>query len=256
MLTAAGSGYSRWRGIALTRWREDVTCDGWGSYVFLRDAQSGKVWSAGHQPSGAEADSYDVAFSEGRAEIVRLDGSLRTSLEVAVSPENDAEVRRVSIANLGSRAREIELTSYAEVVLAPHLADLAHPAFSKLFVQTEWVTSLDAILATRRRRTQSEPEVWAAHLAVEAIASASRSSRPLARVSGSRRRKITDGGDGWTATDRHPRHGPDPIFSVRRRLRIHLVRCASRSDDGGDARGRPHSCGKPTRRRSIESSLA
>ncbi len=166
MITAAGSGYSRWRDIAVTRWREDVTCDGWGSYVFLRDARTGAVWSAGYQPSGAEPDSYDVAFSEGRAEFIRHDGTITTTLEVAVSSEDDAEVRRVSITNLGSQGREIELTSYAEIVLAPRAADDAHPAFSKLFVETEFVGDVGAILATRRLQSPGETQAWAAHLAV------------------------------------------------------------------------------------------
>ena len=124
------------------------------------------MWSAGYQPSGVEPDSYEVEFSEDRAEIVRRDGTITTTLEVAVSPEDDAEVRRVSISNLGSRAREIELTSYAEVVLAPAAADAAHPAFSKLFVQTEFVADVGALLATRRPRSPGDPQVWAAHLAV------------------------------------------------------------------------------------------
>ena len=166
MITAAGSGYSRWRDIAITRWREDVTCDGWGSYVFLRDPRSGAVWSAGYQPSGAVPDRYEVAFSEGRAEIVRHDDTITTTLEVAVSSEDDAEVRRVSIANLGSHVREIELTSYAEIVLAPRADDDAHPAFSKLFVETEFVAEIGAILATRRPRLPGEARVWVAHLAI------------------------------------------------------------------------------------------
>ena len=116
MLTAAGSGFSRWRDLAITRWREDATCDDWGSYVFLRDSHSGDVWSAGFQPSGAEPDAYDVTFNEDRAEFVRRDGTLTTTLEVLVSAEDDAEVRRVSIANSGNRVREIDVTSYAELV--------------------------------------------------------------------------------------------------------------------------------------------
>ena len=166
MLTAAGSGYSRWKNIAVTRWQEDVTCDPWGSYVFLRDRQSGAVWSAGYQPGGGEPDRYDVSFSEGRAEIIRHDGTITTTLEVAVSSEDDAEVRRVSITNHGSHVREIEVTSYAELVLAAQAADDAHPAFSKLFVETELVAEIGALLATRRRRSADETEVWAAHLAV------------------------------------------------------------------------------------------
>jgi len=149
MITAAGSGYSRWRELAVTRWREDVTCDAYGQYVFLRDADGGEVWSAAHQPSGVEADAYEAVFSEDRAEIRRRDGAIATTLEVVVSPEDDAEVRRVTITNLGGRIRQIELTSYAEVVLAPPASDAAHPVFSNLFVHTEADPALNTLLATR-----------------------------------------------------------------------------------------------------------
>jgi cyclic beta-1,2-glucan synthetase len=166
MITAAGSGYSRWRDLAVTRWNEDVTRDSWGSYIFLRDTRGGQVWSAGYQPSGVEPDTYNVMFCEDRAEISRRDGSITTTLEIAVSQDANAEVRRVSVSNLGNRTREIELTSYAEVVLAAQASDAAHPAFSKLFVQTQFVAELGVILATRRLRAPTEPQVWAAHLVV------------------------------------------------------------------------------------------
>ena len=166
MMTAAGSGYSRWGDLAVTRWHEDPTRDCWGSYVFLRDVDSGAVWSAGYQPTAVEPDSYEASFFEDRVEISRRDGSITTRLEVAVSPEDDVEVRRVTISNLGNRAREIELTSYAEIVLAPQASDTAHPAFSNLFVQTEFVQDIGAVLATRRRGSPEEPEVWAAHFTV------------------------------------------------------------------------------------------
>ena len=166
MVTTAGSGYSRWRNIAVTRWREDVTRDCWGSYIFLRDAQTGQVWSAGYQPTGLEPDAYEATFSEDRAEFVRRDGALTTKLEVIVSPEDDAEVRRVSIANLGARTREVQVTSYAELVIAPQAADEAHPAFSNLFVETEFVASVDALVATRRPQSEKETIAWLAHVAV------------------------------------------------------------------------------------------
>jgi cyclic beta-1,2-glucan synthetase len=162
MLTAAGSGYSRWRDLALTRWREDPTCDPFGYYVFLRDAADGRVWSAGYQPVGCEPDSYDAAFFEDRAEITRRDGPILTSTEILVSPEDDAEVRRVSVTNEGNRTREIELTTYAEMVLAASAADSAHPAFSKLFVLTDFNAESGTLLATRRARDSGEPEVWVA----------------------------------------------------------------------------------------------
>src|ERR1700736_103743 len=162
MLTAAGSGYSRWGEVALTRWREDPTCDPFGYYVFLRDVVDGRVWSAGYQPVGCQPDSYDAAFFEDRAEITRRDGPILTSTEILVSPEDDAEVRRVSVTNEGNRTREIELTTYAEVVLATSAADSAHPAFSKLFVQTEFIAESGTLLATRRARDSGEPAVWVA----------------------------------------------------------------------------------------------
>ena len=165
MVTAAGSGYSRWRDVAVTRWREDVTRDPWGSYLFLRDMQSGAVWSAGHQPSGTEADSYEVTYAEDHAEFSRRDGSIATGLTIVVSAEHDAEIRRVSLTNLGSQGREIELTSYAEIALAPQAADAAHPAFQNLFVQTEFASDIGALLATRRPRSRDEQPIWAAHVA-------------------------------------------------------------------------------------------
>ncbi len=128
--------------------------------------RSGAVWSAGFQPTGAEPDEYSIHFNEERAEIMRRDGTLTTTLEVLVSAEDDAEVRRVSITNAGGRSREIEITSYAELALGPQGADVAHPAFAKLFVETEYLADSGAILATRRKRTPSEPEIWAAHLSV------------------------------------------------------------------------------------------
>ena len=166
MLTSAGSGYSRWRDVAVTRWREDATLDCWGTYIYLRDEQSGYVWSAGYQPVCAEPDDYAVAFHEDRAEFVRHDRSIKTTLDVVVSSEDDAEVRRVSLTNLGSRARDIQVTSYAEIALIAQAADVAHPAFANLFVQTEFVPDMGTLLATRRKRSPEESGVFAAHTVV------------------------------------------------------------------------------------------
>jgi cyclic beta-1,2-glucan synthetase len=166
MLTGAASGSSRWHDLAVTRWREDLTRDDSGSYFFLRDIESGAVWSAGYQPSGVEPDTFEASFTEDRAEFVRTDAAITTIMEVLVSPEDDTEVRRLSIVNAGNRTRDLEVTSYSELVLATAAADTAHPAFSKLFVQTEYVAKVGALLATRRRQSSTEPEVWAAHHAV------------------------------------------------------------------------------------------
>jgi cyclic beta-1,2-glucan synthetase len=164
MLTAAGSGFSRWRDLAVTRWREDTTRDCWGTFAFLRDVDSNDVWSAGFQPTGTKVDHYEVVYSEDRAKIVQRDRSLSITLELVVSPEDDAELRQLTVTNLGDRSREIEFTSYAEVVLATQAADEAHPAFSNLFVETEFIAETGTLLATRRPRSADEPEVWLAHV--------------------------------------------------------------------------------------------
>jgi cyclic beta-1,2-glucan synthetase len=164
MVTAAGSGYSRWQDLAVTRWRHDATRDDTGSYILLHDVGSGAHWSAGLQPSGVAPAHYEVVFADDRAEFARRDGDLETRLEIVVSPEDDAEIRRVSLTNHGAAVREIEVTSYAEVVLGPPASDATHPAFSNLFVQTECIPERQTLLATRRKRTPEDPEIWLAHV--------------------------------------------------------------------------------------------
>ncbi|HUU45251.1 MAG TPA: glucoamylase family protein [Acidobacteriota bacterium] len=164
MITAAGSGFSRRGDLAVTRWREDTSRDCWGTFIFLRDAETRQVWSAGFQPSGSEADHYEVVYSEDRAKIVQRDRSLAVTLEIVVSPEDDAELRRLTVTNLENKDRLIDLTSYAEVVLTSQAADEAHPAFSNLFVETEFVPEVETLLATRRPRSPEETRVWLAHL--------------------------------------------------------------------------------------------
>ncbi|HEY5935863.1 MAG TPA: glucoamylase family protein, partial [Kofleriaceae bacterium] len=165
-ITNAGGGYSRFHDLAVTRWHEDPTRDAWGSFCYLRDVASGSFWSAAHQPTLRPAKRYEAIFSPGRAEFRRSDEQLETHVEISVSPEDDIELRQISITNLGKARRTIELTSYAEVVLATQAADAAHPAFSNLFVQTELVRQHQAILCTRRPRSAGEQPPWMLHLMV------------------------------------------------------------------------------------------
>jgi len=164
MVTSAGGGYSRWKELAVTRWREDPTRDPWGAFVYIRDVASGSYWSAAHQPTLAVPDSYEAIFSESRVEFRRRDRNYDSHMEIAVSPEDDIELRRVTITNRAPRTRTIDVTSYAEVVLAPAIADALHPAFSNLFVQTEILAARQAILCTRRPRSTDEPVPWMFHL--------------------------------------------------------------------------------------------
>ena len=164
MITSAGGGYSRWNDLALTRWHEDSTCDPWGTYCYLRDVGNNTFWSATHQPVLRRGASYQAIFSEGRAEFRRRDGYFDTHTDIVVSPEDDIELRRMRITNISTVRRTIELTSYAEVVLAPPAADTLHPAFSKLFVQTEIIEERHAILCTRRSRSHDEQTPSMFHL--------------------------------------------------------------------------------------------
>ncbi|MBC7626517.1 MAG: cyclic beta 1-2 glucan synthetase, partial [Ferruginibacter sp.] len=164
MITNAGGGYSKWKNIAVTRWREDITCDNWGSFCYIRDLESNLFWSSAYQPTMQQGENYEAVFSEGRAEFRRRDFSLETHTEIVVSPEDDIELRRIHITNRSRKKRILEITGYAEVVLATPAADEAHPAFSNLFVQTEIVDQRNAILCTRRPRSLDEKTPWMFHL--------------------------------------------------------------------------------------------
>jgi cellobiose phosphorylase len=163
MITSAGGGYSRWKDMAVTRWREDSTCDNWGAFCYIRDISSGVFWSTAHQPALKASKRYEAIFSEGRAEFRRRDEDFDTHTEIAVSPEDDIELRRITLTNRSKTRRTLEVTSYAEVVLASPAADALHPAFSNLFVQTEILRSQGAILATRRPRSSDEQAPWMFH---------------------------------------------------------------------------------------------
>ena len=178
MVTNAGGGYSRWKDLAVTRWREDATCDNWGSFCYLRElsgnGENDVWWSAAHQPTGKRAQRYEAIFSEGRAEFRRHDavaadvgaggGYFETHSEIVISPEDDIELRRVRITNRSRQRRIVEVTSYAEVVIATPASDALHPAFSNLFVQTEILAERRAIVATRRPRSADEASPWLLHL--------------------------------------------------------------------------------------------
>ncbi|MGA8479605.1 MAG: hypothetical protein WB696_16745 [Chthoniobacterales bacterium] len=166
VVSNAGGGYSRWRDLAVTRWREDATRDCWGTFIYLRDIASGEFWSAAYQPAVQSAEDYEAIFTEAKAEFRQRRSELEIHTEICVSPEDDVEVRRVTLTNHSNAERSIELTSYAEVVLATPGADLAHPVFSNLFVQTEFLREHGAILCTRRPRSETEERPWLLHLMV------------------------------------------------------------------------------------------
>jgi len=164
MLTNSGGGYSRWKNLLINRWREDATCDNWGTFCYIRDLENNSLWSAAYQPSLSEGANYEAVFSQGRAEFRRKDNNIETHTEVIVSPEDDVELRRIHINNRSRKKRFIEVTSYAEVVMASAASDEAHPAFSNLFVQTEINEQRHAIICTRRPRSADEAPPYLFHL--------------------------------------------------------------------------------------------
>jgi cellobiose phosphorylase len=163
MITSAGGGYSTWRGLDVTRWREDATRDCWGQFYYVRDLSNESVWSIGNQPLRAAADESEIEFHADHAEFRRRDGEVETRCALCVVPDADAEVRAVTFVNHGLRRREIEVTSYVEVCLNDRRADHAHPAFAKLFLETEFDPRCSALLARRRPRGAKEHPVWAIH---------------------------------------------------------------------------------------------
>jgi cyclic beta-1,2-glucan synthetase len=164
MVSHCGAGYSRYEDLAVTRWRADGTTDNTGQFCYVKDVRRHRVWSAAHQPVCAPAEYYQALLATDRVTFTRLDDGIETRTEIVIVPHDSAEVRRVTLSNVGTEAREIELTSYGEVVLAPPNADRSHPAFSNLFVETEWHEWCSAITATRRPRSSQERRLWCAHV--------------------------------------------------------------------------------------------
>jgi cyclic beta-1,2-glucan synthetase len=222
MMTAAGSGYSRWNGLDVVRWRADPTMDEWGSYVFLRDVRSGDWWSATPAPRPFPGEVAKAVFADEKAEFHKVAGAIESKLECLVATESDAEGRRLTIINNDTVERLIEVTSYGEVVLSSADSDAAHPAFSKMFVKTEIGASGDVIYASRNKRNPDEPDMHVAHLVggsagkrrVEAETDRRAfigRGRDLATARAFDRGARLEGHDGFTL---------DPVFALRRTVRL------------------------------------
>jgi cyclic beta-1,2-glucan synthetase len=221
LVTNAGGGFSTCRGLAVTRWRNDPTRDHYGSFLYVRDPETGAAWSAGHQPMTGPTDAYEVVFSADKAEIRRRDGGVETYLEVAVAPDRDVEVRRLTLVNHGEGPRTLEVTSYAEVVLTDPRADLAHPAFGKLFLETEWLPQWDALVCRRRPRSADQRPVFAVHVVAADPAAVGPVEYETDRAKFLGRRRTPADPE---ALDR-PLSGTvgpvlDPVFALRRTVRV------------------------------------
>ncbi|MEO5763409.1 MAG: glucoamylase family protein [Vicinamibacteria bacterium] len=222
IVTNSGSGASVWRGLAVTRSREDSTRDVGGLSFYLRDVRGGAAWSPAYHPTCRQPESYVVNFLPHKATFQRREDDIETLMEIAVSPEDDVEVRRLTLTNLGGREREIEVTSYGEMVLGSQSEDFAHPAFGKLFIHTSYEAASHAILCERRPRRSEDPHIFGIHvLSVEGrMTGAVEHETDRARFLGRGREP-----DDPIALDGRSLSGTtgtvfDPIVSLRHRLRL------------------------------------
>ena len=223
MLTATGSGYSRWNGMSVARWKPDPTEDRWGQFLFLRDTATGEWWSATSEPRRAEGETSKAIFSDERAEFHKTIGDFTSTVECIVATEHDAEGRRLTLLNMGTEDRFIEVTSYMEPVLASEDDDNAHPVFSRMFVRTEIGKRGDVIRAWRNKRNPGDPDMVIAHLAADNAGSARPTEfetdrrkflgrgRTLAEAAAFDPGATLSGTDGFTL---------DPILSLRRVVRV------------------------------------
>jgi cyclic beta-1,2-glucan synthetase len=219
MLTNAGGGYSQWQDVEITRWRADTTCDAYGAFCYLKDLDTGAVWSATHQPVHAMPQHYHVNFTPDKSEIRRRDDDIETLTEIVVSPEDNVEVRRITLVNHSRRTRRIELTSYAEIALAPHNSDRAHPAFSKLFVETEALPEQGALLAWRRPRSATDSPLWALHVAAADFETSFQYETDRARFLG-RGRTVSNPEAMERSLSDTAGAVLDPVFSLRRHVTL------------------------------------
>ena len=226
MLTQAGSGYSTCEGLDVTRWREDATRDCWGQFFYIRDLDGGCAWSAGRQPLAGDADDYETMLGSDRAVFRRRDGDIETRSEIAVAADADAEVRRITLTNHGVLPRMLDVTSYAEVSLNSRRADQAHPAFAKLFLETEYLPAPPTLLCRRRPRARDQKPIWGLHFlagqeradtAVGVVEYETDRARFLGRGRSAASPASLDPGVALSGTV-----GPvlDPVFSLRRQVRL------------------------------------
>lgn len=222
MITNSGSGYSKFQNIDISRWRVDPTCDNWGNCLYIKDTERNAYFSSSSFPAGnSSSAAYSVNFSNHKVEISKRDLALEVSTEIAVSPEDNVEIRYVTLSNIAMRYRLLEITSYVEIALAEHKADLIHPAFSKMFIETEAVEQYGALLAQRRKRSPEDPERWCFHL----ISMSTPSSQPFSYET---RRDLFIGNTRSLAKPEklsYPLSNSsgyvlDPIFSIRKSIRM------------------------------------
>lgn len=256
MVTNSGSGYSKFQNIDITRWRIDATCDNYGNCFFIKDVDRNAFFSASSYPTADLGSSYAVNFSNHKVEITKRDQAIEVSTEIVVSPEDNVEIRCMTLSNLAMRYRQLEITSYVEIALADHKADLMHPAFSKMFIETEAIEAYEGLIAHRRQRSPEDPERWCFHIAALNIENSISFTYET-------QRDIFIGGNRSLANPQKlsehlsNTHGYvlDPIFALRKKIRLEAGKQAKISFVTGFASSRDEALRLLSKYKNIESSI-
>ncbi|EKE04507.1 MAG: hypothetical protein ACD_20C00056G0006 [uncultured bacterium] len=156
LIDGAGAGTSKFNGFTITRGSDDPLRKQLGNLFYLRSGKN--FWSAGLQPTLKKPDKYETEFTDKKVKIVRQDSSIQSKLQVVVSPEDNAEIRRISLTNKSNKPKDVEVTSYSET---PLVQWEGHKAFTNLFVTTKYLPEIDGIIANRRPRSPHDKEIWA-----------------------------------------------------------------------------------------------
>lgn len=256
MVTNSGSGYSKFQNTDITRWRVDPTCDNWGACFFIRDVERNAFFSAASYPTLDLGASYSVNFSNSKVDITKRDLALEVSTEIVVSPEDNVEIRCMTISNLAMRYRQIEVTSYVEIALADHKADLIHPAFSKIFIETEAVEDSQGLIAHRRQRSPEDPERWCFHIAVlNTDTSAPFSYETQRDVFIGKNRSLANPEKISNALSNTQGYVLDPIFSIRKKVLFEAGKQAKISFITGFANSREEAIRLLNKYKNIDSSI-
>ena len=171
LISNMGGGYSSWRDIDLTRWQSDGVLDPWGTWIYIQEldldpqAQT-RLWSAGHQPVPGDATEMQVTYFAHMAVFHRTENEIISTMEVTVAPEDPVEIRRIHLHNNKDTSSNLRLTSYGEVILTPQASDTRHPAFNKLFIESEFVPELNLQIFMRRPRSNQETPIFMGHMLV------------------------------------------------------------------------------------------
>ena len=222
LITAAGSGYSRWREVDLTRWRADTTFDNHGTWIYIQNLQTGRTWSAGSQPTASQPENQQVHFYPHFAEFLRRDGDISTRMRIVIAPDADVEIRRITLTNHNESLQNLVLTSYAEAILSPQSMDERHPAYNKLFIESEFLADGNILLYRRRPRSSDEKPVYLAHFVI--------SERESVKITGYETDRLRFLGRGHTARDpvalqsgsslSNKTSALDPIFALQLQVAV------------------------------------